>query len=447
MAWDLLVLGGGSAGVRAARFAASFGARVALVEDRWLGGTCVNAGCVPKKLFVYGSELPVAIADARAFGHTVRDARFDMATLAGNTQAETARLRGIYRNLLESSGVTVLDGRGHFVAANALSVNGERHEARYILVCTGSKPERLAVPGGELGITSDEVFAIPTLPKRVAVLGGGYIAVELACVFANLGAEVHVVHRSRELLRSFDGDVRKHLLAEMEKRGIALHLERKVTAMARTEGGITLETVKGPLEVDEVLHAIGRTPNTAGLGLEDVGVALSERGAVKVDTAYMTNVPTVLACGDVIDHVQLTPIALAEGMWIARTYFGGLTPPPLDYTLIPTAVFSQPTVGSVGLTEEAARLASKDVVIFRSVFKPMKHTVSGRDERTLMKVIVDRPTDKVLGIHMVGPDAGEIIQGFAVAMTCGVTKAQLDATIGIHPTAAEELVTMRTPAP
>lgn len=443
--WDLLVLGGGSAGVRAARFAASFGAKVALVEDRWLGGTCVNAGCVPKKLFVYGSELPVALADARAFGHAVSEARFEMGVLSGNTQAETARLRGIYRKLLTDSGVTVLDGRGHFVAKDTLEVNGERHQARYVLVCTGSKPERLKVPGGELGLTSDEVFAIPTLPKRVVVFGGGYIAVELACVFANLGSEVHIVHRSEALLRNFDGDVRAHLLAEMKKRGITIHLDCKATKLERTDSGIVVHTSEGTLEADEVLHAVGRTPNTAGLGLEEIGVELSARGGVKVNNYYETSVPNVLACGDVIDHIQLTPIALAEGMWIARHYFGKLAPPHLDYTIIPTAVFSQPTVGSVGLTEEAARMTTGEVVVFRSTFKPMKHTVSGRDERTMMKVIVARATDKVLGIHMVGPDAGEIIQGFAVAMTCGVTKAQLDATIGIHPTAAEELVTMRTP--
>lgn len=444
MTWDLFVLGGGSAGVRAARFAASFGAKVALVEDRWLGGTCVNAGCVPKKLFVYGSELPVAIEDGRAFGHTVEGAHFDMATLAGSTQAETARLRGIYRKLLTDSGVTVLDGRGHFTAANTVEVNGVAHEARYVLVCTGSKPERMKVPGGEIGITSDEVFAIPTLPKRVAVLGGGYIAVELACVYANLGAEVHIVHRGAELLRHFDTDVRTHLLAEVAKRGISMHCERIVSAIEKGPSGITIITNGTPIEVDEVLHAIGRTPNTANLGLEAIGVTLTERGGVVVDKAYATNVPGVLACGDVIDHIQLTPIALAEGMWIARKYFGGLDPARIDYALIPTAVFSQPTVGTVGMTEAAAR-EKHDVVVFRSTFKPMKHTVSGRDERTMMKLIVDRTTDKVLGIHMVGPDAGEIIQGFAVAMTCGVTKAQLDATIGIHPTAAEELVTMRTP--
>lgn len=444
MTWDLLVLGGGSAGVRAARFAASFGAKVALVEDRWLGGTCVNAGCIPKKLFVYGSELPHALEDARAYGHTVDGARFDMATLTASTQAETARLRGIYRSLLMDTGVTVIDGRGTFVAKDTVEVNGERHTARHVLVVTGSKPERLPVTGGELGITSDDVFAIPALPKRLAVLGAGYIAVELACVFANLGTDVTIVHRGDEILRSFDVDVRKHLREELAKRGVSLRLGTKVQAIERTGEGYVLRTSTGDLAATEVLHAIGRTPNTQGLGLETIGVTLNERGGIVVDAAYQTNVPGVLACGDVIDHVQLTPIALAEGMWIARRYFGGLDPAPIDYTLVPTAVFSQPTVGTVGMTEAKAREAH-EVVIFRTSFRPLKNTVSGRDERTMMKVIVDRATDKVLGIHMVGPDAGEIIQGFAVAMTCGVTKAQLDATIGIHPTAAEELVTLRSP--
>lgn len=443
--FDLFVIGAGSGGVRAARFAASFGARVAVAESTHFGGTCVHLGCVPKKLLVYGSEFGAEFEDARAYGWDVQVHGHSWPRLREAKDREIGRLGGVYRRLLEQSGVTVVEGRARLEDAHTVVVGDQRFEAERILVATGSKARRLPIPGAELGITSDQAFHLPELPRSIAVLGGGFIALEFASIFNSLGVETHVVHRGPEVLRGFDRDVRAHVHAELAKHGIEFHLDAHAERIEKTATGMRLHVSgRAPLEVAEVMQAIGRIPNTDGLGLSDIGVALGDNGSVTVDSGYRSSVPSILAIGDVIDHIQLTPVALAEGMWVARKYFGGLDPAPIDYRLVPSAVFSQPSVATVGLTEDDAR-EHHDVLVFRTTFKPMRHTVTGRDEKMLMKLVVDRATDRVLGVHVVGPEAGEIIQGFAVALTCGATKAQLDATIGIHPTAAEELVTLRTP--
>lgn len=443
--YDLFVIGAGSGGVRAARFAASFGAKVGIAEARHFGGTCVHLGCVPKKLLVYGSEYAHALREARGFGWDVTVHGHSWTKLRDAKDLEIARLGGIYRKLLEQAGVGVHEGFARLEDAHTVVVGAERITAERILIATGSRALRADIPGAELGITSDEAFHLEALPARIAILGAGFIALEFAGIFRGLGVEVHQVHRGPELLRRFDRDVREHLRQELTKQGIHLHLGAQVEKLERVGSAVHVQiSGRPPLEVDMVMHALGRAPNTRELGLEQLGVTSRQNGALVVDSAYRTNVPSVLAIGDVLDHVQLTPVALAEGMWVARKYFGGLDPAPIDYRLVPSAVFSQPSVGTVGLTEDEARL-EHDVVVFRTTFKPMRHTLSGRDEKTMMKLVVDRVTDRVLGVHVVGPDAGEIIQGFAVALTCGATKAQLDATIGIHPTAAEELVTLRTP--
>lgn len=446
---DLVVIGAGSGGVRAARFAAQLGARVAVVEAAEFGGTCVHRGCVPKKLLVYGSEYATAFADARGFGWDVEVRGHSWAALRDAKDRELLRLDGIYRRLLEDANVQIIEGRGTLAGPNTVRVGERTLVADRILVATGGRALRPEIPGTDLGFTSDEAFHLPEIPRSVAILGAGYIALEFAGIFHGLGAEVHVVHRGDVVLRRFDADVRTHLAAEMQKRGIHFHFGATVTGIERGSDpagrALRLGVANGEsLAVDAVMHAIGRAPNSANLGLEALGVVLQPGGAIEVDAEYQTQVPSILAIGDVTDRVQLTPVALAEGTWVARKYFGKQSPPPIAYDLIPSAVFTQPNVGTVGLTEEDAR-RSHDVAVYRSTFKPMRHTLSGRDERTMMKLVVDRGSDRVLGVHVVGPDAGEIVQGFAVALSCGATKSDLDATIGIHPTAAEELVTMRTP--
>jgi glutathione reductase (NADPH) len=444
--FDLYVIGGGSGGVRAARMAAELGARVALAESGRLGGTCVNVGCVPKKLMVYASHYSEALADAADFGWSVGEARFDWATLRAHKDTEIARLNRIYAGLLERAGVTLHRGRGKLLSAHEVEVDGARHSAAHILLATGGRPKRAPIQGNHLAHISDDVFAWEELPKRLVVAGGGYIATELACVLQGLGVEVHLVHRRAELLRGFDADVRAHLTREVQKRGLHLHMERTIECITREGEGVRVELSCGDtLEADVVLSAMGREPNTEGLGLADVGVELDERGAVRVDGGYRTSVPGVLAVGDLIGRMQLTPVALAEGMYVAHELFGrGGT--EVDYDLVPTAVFSQPEVGTVGLPEHEARRRYPELVIFRSSFRPMKYTLGDRDSRALVKLLVDGATDRVVGCHIVGPDAGEITQGVAIAMRAGATKRDFDTTIGIHPTLAEELVTMRTPA-
>ncbi|SMF00554.1 NADPH-glutathione reductase [Tistlia consotensis] len=443
--YDLFIIGAGSGGVRAARFAAGFGARVAIAEERFFGGTCVNIGCVPKKLMVYASHFSEDFEDAAGYGWTVGERSFDWATLIANKDREIARLNGIYKRLLDGAGVAVFEARATIVDPHGVEVGGRRVTAAHILVATGGRPVRPREPGQELGIVSDDVFHLDRLPERILIAGGGYIAVEFAGVFAGLGSRVTQIYRGPLFLRGFDADVRAFLAEEMPKKGVRLVFNEIIESIEKTSNGLAATLSGGEvLEVDQVLYAIGRQPNTANLGLEKAGVELAANGAIKVDPHYRSSVPSILAIGDVTDRIQLTPVALAEGMAVARTLFND-QPTTVDYHDVPSAVFSQPPMASVGLTEEAARMRCGAVEIYRSTFKPMKHTLSGRDEKTLMKLVVERDSQKVVGAHMVGLDAAEIVQGLAIAIKAGATKADFDRTIGIHPTAAEEFVTMREP--
>lgn len=444
--YDYFVIGAGSGGVRSARIAGALGARVAICEDGRLGGTCVNVGCVPKKLLVYGSHFAHDFEDAAGFGWTVPPPTFDWSTLIANKDAEIERLNRVYDRILRAAGVEIVPGRGKLVGPNTVAVAEQTFTAEHILIATGGRPWIPDVAGAEHIAVSDDLFELPRLPRRIAVVGGGYIGVEFAGIFNALGSDVTLMYRSGLPLRGFDEDVRGFLAHEMEKAGIHLQPDSHIRCIDPVDGGYALVLDHGDsIEVGLVVYATGRVPNTYGLGLEDVGVRFGPRGGVEVDEHYTTSVPSIHAVGDVIDKVALTPVALAEGMQLARRLFGG-PETTVSYDNIPTAVFSQPNVGTVGLTEREAR-ARGPVTIFKSSFKPMKHTLSGRDERSLMKLVVDKQTDRVLGLHVVGPDAGELVQGFAVALNAGATKAVFDATIGIHPTAAEELVTMRTPEP
>ncbi len=443
--FDLFVIGAGSGGVRASRMAAGFGARVAVAESSRLGGTCVNLGCVPKKLMVYASTFSAVSEDARGFGWTVPQPTFDWTTLIANKDREIARLNGIYLELLEGAGVRVMEGHARLGDRHTVEVDGTVVTADRILIATGGRPFKSEIPGNELSITSDEIFHLDRQPKRIVIAGGGYIAVEFAGILNGMGSEVTLVYRGPLFLRGFDDDVRSTLADEMRKRGIDLRFETLIDRIERTENGLVATTNHGDvIETDQILSAMGRLPNTAGLGLEEIGVELSDRGAVVVNEQLESSVPGVYALGDCIDRIALTPVALAEGKALAETLFND-NPTVVDYTDVPSAVFSQPPISTVGLTEAQAREQGFDVIVYRSTFRPMVHTLSGRDERTMMKLVVDKPSDRVLGVHMVGADAGEIIQGIAIALKAGATKATFDSTIGIHPTAAEEFVTMRTP--
>jgi glutathione reductase (NADPH) len=443
--YDLFTIGAGSGGVRASRMAARYGARAAVAEARFLGGTCVNVGCVPKKLLVYGSRFSTEFDDARGFGWTVGDTVFDWKSLIDNKNREIERLNGVYRTLLTASGVEIFEGRARLLDRHTVDIKGKRYTADKILIATGGRPFVVDVDGAECGITSDEAFYLPELPERIVIVGGGYIAVEFAGIFNGLGSDVTLLYRGPLFLRGFDDDVRTALADEMRKRGVRLEFGTNPTRIDRNANGLEVTTTTGEIiEADQLLCATGRVPNTANLGLEEVGVDLAGGGAVVVDQYSESSVPGIYAIGDCTDRRALTPVAIAEGMALAETMFND-NPTAVDYTNIPSAVFSQPPVGTVGLTETEARHAGFDVTVFRSTFRPMVHTLSGRDERTMMKLVVDRPSDRVLGVHMVGADAGEIIQGFAVALKAGATKSTFDSTIGIHPTAAEEFVTMREP--
>ncbi|MDD1001522.1 glutathione-disulfide reductase [Pseudomonas sp. TNT2022 ID642] len=445
--FDLYVIGAGSGGVRAARFAAGFGAKVAVAESRYLGGTCVNVGCVPKKLLVYGAHFAEDFEQASGFGWSLGEANFDWATLIANKDREINRLNGIYRNLLVNSGVTLHEAHAKIVGPHEVEVNGERFTAKNILIATGGWPQIPEIPGREHAIGSNEAFFLKELPKRVLVVGGGYIAVEFAGIFHGLGANTTLLYRGDLFLRGFDGSVRKHLQEELTKRGLDLQFNADIARIDRQADGSLKATLKDgrELEADCIFYATGRRPMLDNLGLENTDVQLTDKGFIKVDEQYQTSEPSILALGDVIGRVQLTPVALAEGMAVARRLFKPEQYRPVDYKMIPTAVFSLPNIGTVGLTEEEAREAGHDVVIFESRFRPMKLTLTECQEKTLMKLVVDGKTDKVLGCHMVGPDAGEIVQGLAIALKAGATKRDFDDTIGVHPTAAEEFVTMRTP--
>jgi glutathione reductase (NADPH) len=448
--YDLFVIGAGSGGVRASRISASYGARVAVAESMFLGGTCVNVGCVPKKLFVYGSHFSEEFEDAAAYGWQVRPEHFDWSTLRDNKTKEIERLNGIYRNLLEGAGVTLFEAHATLIDAHTVQVGEQTVTSKNILVATGGWPVVPEFPGSEHAITSNEAFYLPEFPEEVVIVGGGYIAVEFAGIFAGLGAKTTLVYRGDLFLRGFDDSVREFVKQEIEKKHINLLFNSNVARIDKQADeenrrfNLTMED-GSQLSSDLVLYATGRKPKTAGLGLEQAGVALGANGQVLVNDFYQTNVDNIYAIGDVTDRLQLTPVAIEEGMCIANNLFTDNPPKRLDYRNIATAVFCQPNIGTVGLTEaEAVAEYANDLDIYESDFKPMKHTLSGRDERTYLKMIVRRSDDVVLGIHMVGPDAGEITQGLAVALVAGATKAQFDATVGIHPTAAEEFVTMRS---
>ncbi|MBA1279254.1 MULTISPECIES: glutathione-disulfide reductase [Pseudomonadaceae] len=445
--FDLFVIGAGSGGVRAARFAASYGARVAVAESRYLGGTCVNVGCVPKKLLVYGAHYAEDIGQAQGYGWTIDGATFDWKTLIANKDREIQRLNGIYKNLLTDSGVTLLQAHARLIDAHTVEVEGRHYRAEHILVATGGWPFVPEIPGREHAITSNEAFYLDELPRRVLVVGGGYIAVEFASIFHGCGADTKLLYRGELFLRGFDGSLRDHLKDEMIKKDIDLQFNADIARIDKQTDGSLLATLKDgrTLEADCILYATGRRPMLEGLGLENVDVALDDRGFIAVDEQFRTSAPSILAIGDVIGRIQLTPVALAEGMAVARQLFKPDEYRPVDYNTIATAVFSLPNMATVGLTEEEAREQGHKVTLFESRFRPMKLTMTGSLERSLMKLVVDADTDKVLGCHMAGPDAGEIMQGMAVALKAGATKRIFDDTVGIHPTAAEEFVTMRTP--
>ncbi|NBP71847.1 MAG: glutathione-disulfide reductase [Alphaproteobacteria bacterium] len=445
--YDLFVIGAGSGGVRASRMSASHGAKVAVAEERFLGGTCVNVGCIPKKLFSYGSHYPHYGHEAAAYGWDFAEPTLDWSRLIENKNREIERLNGIYRNLLNNAGVTLYEARATLVDAHTLDVGGEKVTADKILIATGGKPSRDDAPGAEHAIVSDDAFYLEELPKRVLVAGGGYIAVEFAGIFNGYGADTTLIYRRDMILRGFDIDVRRHLAAEMENKGVKFMWNSVIERIDKVGGGLDVTFSDGSMaQYDQVLYAIGRVPNTSNMGLEEAGVEMTDNGAIVVDDYYRTSVENIYALGDIIDRYQLTPVAIGEAMKLASNLFKG-TNDKMDYADIPTAVFSDPPIGTVGLTEEDARAKYGEVDIYRSTFRALKDTLAGSSEQTMMKLIVDRASDRVVGCHMVGPDAGEITQGLGIALKCGATKAQFDATVGIHPTAAEEFVTMREPVP
>ncbi|CAG9255795.1 Glutathione reductase [Burkholderia diffusa] len=442
--YDLFVIGAGSGGVRLARMSASYGARVGIAEEEQIGGTCVLRGCIPKKLLVYASHYPHELEDAKGFGWTFGAGTLDWPALIAAKDREINRLSDIYINLLRQSGVAMHAGRATLVDAHTVAIGDRTIRARHIAIATGSRPSLPPRPGIEHAITSREALSLATLPARIAVVGGGYIAVEFAGIFNGVGSQVDLFYRGEKILRGFDDDVRQFLTDEMTKQGVAIHARAVVESIARADDG-TLSVRVGDAQhgpYDAVLYATGRVPNVDGLGLERAGVMLDARGAIAVDAYSATSVPSIHAIGDVTSRPQLTPVATRDGGLLARTLFGGARV-AVDHDYVPSAVFSQPEIATVGLTEADARRLHDEIDIYRTSFKALRHTLSGRDERTLMKLVVARDSQRVIGAHMVGRDAGEIIQGIAIAIRAGATKAQFDDTIGIHPTAAEEFVTMR----
>ena len=444
--YDLITIGAGSGGVRASRRAAALGKKVAIIENLRVGGTCVMRGCVPKKLLVLGSHFADDFEDALGYGWTVGEPGFDWSRLITAKEKELDRLEDVYHRILKDSGVEEIFGTGVLADAHTVEVDGKSMTAETILVCTGGWPKMPDIPGIKHAITSNEALELAQFPKRVAIVGGGYIAVEFAGIFSSFGSEVTEIIRAPQILRGFDEDARQTLAEEMKKKGIDIRAETVVEEIVKDGDGYLLKLKDGGvLDADLVMYATGRAPNTHGLGLEEAGIALDEVGAIKVDEFSKTAVDHIYAIGDVTERLNLTPVALAEAEAFANTVYRD-SPTAMDYANVASAVFSQPPIGSVGLTEDQAR-EKADIDVYVSRFTPMKYTLSGRDEKTMMKIIVDRETGTVLGCHMVGLDAPEIIQGIAIALKCGATKDQFDATIGIHPTAAEEFVTMRDKRP
>ncbi|KAF5937446.1 hypothetical protein HYC85_024952 [Camellia sinensis] len=455
--FDLFTVGAGSGGVRASRFAANFGASVAVCElpfatissetSGGVGGTCVLRGCVPKKLLVFASKYSHEFEESHGFGWKYEtEPKHDWSTLMANKNAELQRLIGIYKNILKNAGVTLIEGRGKIVDPHTVDVDGKLYLARHILVAVGGRPSIPEIPGSEYAIDSDAALDLPSRPEKIAIVGGGYIALEFAGIFNGLRSDVHVFIRQKKVLRGFDEEVRDFVAEQMSLRGIEFHTEESPQAIIKSaDGSLSLKTNRGTVEgFSHIMFATGRKPNTKNLGLEKVGVKMAKNGAIEVDEFSRTSVPSIWAVGDVTDRVNLTPVALMEGGALAKTLFRNEPTKP-DHRAIPSAVFSQPPIGQVGLTEEQAVNEYGDVDIFTANFRPLKATLSGLPDRIFMKLIVCAKTNKVLGLHMCGEDSPEIVQGFAVAVKAGLTKAELDATVGIHPTSAEEFVTMRTP--
>ncbi len=441
--YDLFVIGAGSGGVSASRRAAAFGAKAVVCEEYRVGGACVIRGCVPKKLFTYAAHFAEDFEDAVGFGWERARPNFDWPTLIANKDAEIDRLNGIYVRMLAAAGVDLVEDRGVLVDPHTVEIGGRTVTAETVLIATGARPFRPDVPGIEHTVTSNEAFHLDEFPRRAVIVGGGYIAAEFASIFNGLGSRVTLLYRGGQILRGFDDDVRTALAREMSKKGVDLRVESRVARIdaAGRRLEVTLESGDA-IAADLVMYATGREPNTSGMGLAEAGVELDGAGAVMVDRYSRTSVPNVYAIGDATNRMNLTPVAINEGRAFAETLYAG-RPRFLDYTNVPHAVFSNPSVGVAGLDEAQARERYEAVDVYRSTFRPMKHTLTGRDELTLMKLVVDAATDRVVGAHMVGPDAAEIVQGMGVALTCGATKAQFDATVGVHPSAAEEFVTMR----
>ena len=444
--YDFLVIGGGSGGVRASRLAASLGARVAVVEAAQLGGTCVNVGCIPKKLLSHAAHFSQQAEEAKGYGWQLDKPQFDWATLIANKDREITRLNGVYDRMMAGAGVTVIHGHASLSGPHEVQVNGQSIQARHILIATGGTPRLPDIPGIEHAISSNEAFHLAQLPKRVVVVGGGYIAVEFASIFNGLGAQTTLLHRRQQLLRGFDADLGLHLVQEMAQLGVSFRWNEEILSIDKQTDGLHLQLQGGEqLVVDCVMYATGRVPLLEGLGLDAAGVKVNAKGAIEVDAKFTTNVPSIHAVGDVVDRMALTPVALAEGTVVAHHLFGQGGKSAPDYELVPTAVFSHPQVGTVGLSEEVARERFGAVQIFESRFRPLSNRMGAEPENIFLKLIVSKADQRVRGVHMVGEGAGELMQGFAVALQCGATKQQFDATIGIHPTVAEELVTMREP--
>jgi glutathione reductase (NADPH) len=445
--YDLFVIGAGSGGVRAARVSSAYGAKVAIAEDYRVGGTCVIRGCVPKKLLVYAAHVSEEIEDAAGYGWTIERANFDWATLISNKDREIARLEAVYRDLLANSKVALVEGRARLVDPHTVTVGGNTITANTILIANGAHPVRPEGFTAENSITSNEALQLEALPKRIAVIGGGYIALEFAGIFHGLGSEVTLAYRGHQILRGFDDDLREGLAVELKRKGIQLSLNRRHTAIEKTPHGYRLVMTDGhEYEVDTIMCATGRVPNTRDLGAKEAGIALDHIGAVKVDAYSRTSQPNIYAIGDVTNRLNLTPVAIREAMAFSDTVFGN-RPWAMDHSTVASAVFSQPPIGTVGLTEATARERHGALDIYKAGFRPMKYTLSGRKERTLVKLVVERSTQRVLGAHMLGLDAPEIIQSLAVAVKMGATKQQFDEAVAVHPTAAEEFVTLRTKEP